>query len=219
MAPRKTKVSSLATRDPERTKRRILAAALHEFAARGFAGARVDAIARRASSNKRMLYHYFGDKEGLFRAMLHQKLEERMGYVEAIGPDGDLFSALPDFFRHNCDDPDLVRLLAWESLQAKNDTVTNEAERRRASLQLEALIRKSQAAGRVRRDVSAHCLQVARLALTLFPLAMPQLSRLAIGRSPRDPEFQREYALFLQTFTAAFRPQGEAQKRPRKINP
>jgi TetR/AcrR family transcriptional regulator len=217
--PRRTAKDSVrVARDPERTKRRILAAALHEFAARGFAGARVDAIAGRAGANKRMLYHYFGDKEGLFRAVLHQKLEERMGYVEAIGPDKDLFSSLHDFFSHNCNDPDLVRLLAWESLQTKTDSVVNEAERRQAALQLESLIRASQAAGRLRRDVSARCLQVARLALTLFPLAMPQLTRMAVGCSPRDPEFQSEYALFLKKIAAAFRPENGAEKRPRKTD-
>ena len=66
----KGKKAASATRDPDRTRSRILAAALAEFSSKGFAGARVDAIARRAKGNKRMLYHYFGDKEGLFRAVL-----------------------------------------------------------------------------------------------------------------------------------------------------
>src|SRR2546427_2012489 len=56
-----------SARDPERTREQILSAALQEFSAKGFAGARVDVIARRAAINKRMLYHYFGDKAGLFR--------------------------------------------------------------------------------------------------------------------------------------------------------
>ena len=64
------KSSGVATRDPDRTRRRILAAALAEFADKGFAGARVDAIARRARGNKRMLYHYFGNKEALFQKAL-----------------------------------------------------------------------------------------------------------------------------------------------------
>ena len=66
-----------AARDPARTQERILAAALNEFATHGFAGARVDAIARRARINKRMLYHYFGDKAGLFREVLRRKIAQR----------------------------------------------------------------------------------------------------------------------------------------------
>src|SRR5688500_1512327 len=58
------------TRDPERTRAAILAAATQEFTANGLTGARVDAIASRARVNKRMIYHYFGDKEGLYLAVL-----------------------------------------------------------------------------------------------------------------------------------------------------
>jgi AcrR family transcriptional regulator len=59
-----------ASRDPERTQASILAAATAEFTAKGLNGARVDEIARRAGVNKRMIYHYFGDKEGLYLAAL-----------------------------------------------------------------------------------------------------------------------------------------------------
>jgi len=58
------------TRDPERTRGAILAAATQEFTGSGLTGARVDAIARRARVNKRMIYHYFGDKDGLYLAVL-----------------------------------------------------------------------------------------------------------------------------------------------------
>jgi AcrR family transcriptional regulator len=57
-------------RDAERTSAAILAAATQEFAEKGLGGARVDAIARRAGANKRMLYHYFGAKEDLYLAVL-----------------------------------------------------------------------------------------------------------------------------------------------------
>src|SRR5438552_5088748 len=59
-----------ARRDPEATRERILRAAIGEFAAKGLGGARVDEIAERAGANKRMLYHYFGNKEDLFLAAL-----------------------------------------------------------------------------------------------------------------------------------------------------
>lgn len=57
-------------RDPDATRAKILAAAWHEFANQGFAGARVDAIATRSRANKRMIYHYYGNKERLFIAVL-----------------------------------------------------------------------------------------------------------------------------------------------------
>ena len=57
-------------RDPEETQRRIMAAAKVEFAKYGLGGARVDVIAARAKANKRMMYHYFGNKEKLFQLVL-----------------------------------------------------------------------------------------------------------------------------------------------------
>jgi AcrR family transcriptional regulator len=57
-------------RDPERTSASILAAAVAEFTEKGYAGARIDAIAERSGANKRMIYHYFGDKDGLYMAVL-----------------------------------------------------------------------------------------------------------------------------------------------------
>lgn len=64
--------TQLRKRDADATKSRILAAAKTEFARLGLGGARVDDIAERAETNKRMIYHYFGSKEGLFRAVLEE---------------------------------------------------------------------------------------------------------------------------------------------------
>src|SRR6202008_4992900 len=89
-------------RDPQRTRDRILAAAIAEFSAEGFAGARVARIARRARINKRMLYHYFGNKEDLFREILDRKLRERSGWV-AEAP-AALDESLAAWFRMACDD-------------------------------------------------------------------------------------------------------------------
>ena len=62
-------------RDPDRTRASILAAAVHEFSQRGYEGARVDAITKRAKVNKRMLYHYFGGKDGLYLAVLEGRYQ------------------------------------------------------------------------------------------------------------------------------------------------
>ena len=115
-------------RDPDRTRSRILEAALKEFSKSGFAGARVDSIVRRAKVNKRMLYHYFTDKEGLFRAVLRHKINERRVRVESQAASNDEISIVSLWFQQNCQDADWVRLLAWESLQTTNDTVLDEAE-------------------------------------------------------------------------------------------
>lgn len=63
-------ISKPRVRDAEATKARILEAAKKEFAKSGLGGARVDLIADKAKANKRMIYHYFGSKEGLFQTVL-----------------------------------------------------------------------------------------------------------------------------------------------------
>ena len=63
---------ALRPQDPEGTRRDILRVATEEFAGSGFNGARVDRIAAGTDTSKRMLYYYFGDKEGLFVAVLEQ---------------------------------------------------------------------------------------------------------------------------------------------------
>jgi AcrR family transcriptional regulator len=59
-------------RDPERTRAVILNAAVAEFTSKGLSGARIDRIAKRANVNKRMIYYYFGNKEGLYIAVLEE---------------------------------------------------------------------------------------------------------------------------------------------------
>jgi AcrR family transcriptional regulator len=72
------------TRDSARTKAAILEAATHEFARHGLGGARVDRIAARAKTNKRMLYYYFGGKEDLFLAVLERAYEHIRGEEQQL---------------------------------------------------------------------------------------------------------------------------------------
>ena len=201
----KTAKSESATRrNPERTRERILAAALHEFATNGFAGARVDVIARRAAINKRMLYHYFGHKEKLFRAVLRQKITERRGWAENLS--SDLAERLPFWFKAACADADWIRLLEWEALQGDGGEVIDETERRAQSFDWLKRLRQRQARGELSAEFDARHLALAMQSLTMYPVAFPQLTRLVMGQSVDDPKFQRAHASFLEKFAGAFRP-------------
>jgi AcrR family transcriptional regulator len=111
----------LRPRDPERTKAAILAAAGQEFAAKGIGGARVDAIARGSGTNKRMLYHYFGDKEGLYIAVL----EEAYAQIREAEKSLDLANRSPEeglkelalfTWRYFLSHPEFLSLLGTENL-------------------------------------------------------------------------------------------------------
>src|SRR5260370_1235895 len=88
-------------RDLNRTREQIMAAAQKEFAEHGFAGARTDAIARRARVNERMIFYCFESKEGLYRAVLKQKLSEKAALIE---PDEDFTTGLIKGFATICND-------------------------------------------------------------------------------------------------------------------
>lgn len=110
------------TRDAERTKAEILQAARDEFCEQGFNGARVDAIAARARANKRLLYHYYGNKEALYAAVLLDSYEEiRRGERELSLSQFDPAEAMDRLvrftFRHFLANPWFPRLLAVENLQ------------------------------------------------------------------------------------------------------
>lgn len=196
------------SRDPRRTRERILSAALKEFAANGFAGARVDAIARRASINKRMLYHYFGNKKHLFREVLRLKMAERQVWVEALS--GDPAESLTFWFEATCKDADWVRLLEWEALQERNRKLIDEKNRREATAQGLGRIRQRQARGQISVELDPRHIMLAMLSLTMFPVAFPQLTRLIIGQPVSAPRFQKEHAAFLKQFAAVLQaPQAE----------
>ena len=107
--------------DTEATRRKLLDAGSRQFAQHGFAGTRMEAIGRDAGVNKERVYQYFGDKRGFYAAVLADRLDtlfddadiEGVG-VEAIGRyTGVLFDGY-------LADPELPRLLAWESLELQD---------------------------------------------------------------------------------------------------
>ena len=194
----------VVVRDPKRTRERILAAALKEFSAKGLAGARVDRIARRARINKRMLYHYFGDKEDLFREVLARKLRERVAWM-AAAPD-DPADGLTFWLAIAAGDRDWVRLLQWEALSAADSPVIMETERRRAVERAIDKLKQQQTSGLVAPDLDPRQVLLSMTALTTFPVAFPQITRLLTGRAPGEAAFQRHWTVFLRGFARFLKP-------------
>jgi AcrR family transcriptional regulator len=193
-----------SSRDPVRTRERILRAARREFVAKGFAGARVDVIARAAAVNKRMLYHYFDNKEGLYRATLYEGMATNLDLVAAAPADPD--ELLPFLFARAAKRVDGIRLLQWEALGAGARKPIAEDERRKAWVEGTERIRDAQRAGRLHPDLDAEYLVLALMALTIFPQAFPQLVRMVTGSRLSDAEFQQRQARFLRRLGHYLRP-------------
>jgi TetR/AcrR family transcriptional regulator len=108
-------------RDPDRTREAILAAAQDEFAAKGLSGGRVDAIARRAGANKRMIYHYFGSKQGLYLAAVERVYEglrgtERTLDLAHLKPEQAIQRLIEFNFDYTRTHPEMVSLINNENL-------------------------------------------------------------------------------------------------------
>lgn len=108
-------------RDPEVTRARILEAATKEFAKLGLAGARVEAIAARAKSNKRMIYHYFGSKEELFVAVLEEayadiRSAELKLDLDHFTPEEALVALVTHTWNYYLKNPEFMTLVNSENL-------------------------------------------------------------------------------------------------------
>lgn len=108
-------------RDAEATRARILDAAKREFAKNGLGGARVDEIAERARANKRMIYHYFESKEGLFQTVLENAYVDIRTAEQKLNLDHlDPRAALEKLVRFTWDyylkNPEFITLVNSENL-------------------------------------------------------------------------------------------------------
>jgi len=109
------------SRDPGRTRRKLLESATRLFSAKGFDGVSVDDIVAAAGVNKRMVYHYFGNKEGLYLAVLGEVFR-RLSDLEletldsATDPVEAIVGILEAYFAFLEKNPEFVALLSWENL-------------------------------------------------------------------------------------------------------
>ena len=149
---------------------RIIAAAQEEYAKRGFAGARVEQIARRAGVNKQLLFYYYHSKRGLFQAVLTQAASELEGALAALAlpagrPLDRLRLALDAQFAFLARHPELVTLLA----QAGRLDLAPFAP---AIKRLVVLLAEGQGLGQVRDDLDPHLTAAQALVLMVGYLGM-----------------------------------------------
>lgn len=106
----------------QRTREAILAAAIEEFSAEGYAGARIDAIATSSRANKQRIYAYFGSKDGLFRAIQADAIAKLIACEEAVLARAEaeperLTAHLQDgYIAFHREHPEFRRILAWANL-------------------------------------------------------------------------------------------------------
>jgi AcrR family transcriptional regulator len=177
-------------RDAGRTQASILAAATHEFARCGLGGARVDRIAARAKSNKRMLYYYFGNKDGLFLAVLERVYADIRAAEQSLslldGSPADGVRRLVEFtWRYFLAHPEFLTLLNSENLHHASHLKRSRYIRAMNSPLIETLaelLRRGQRTGVFRSGVDPLQLYISIAALAYFFLSNGHTLSAVFGR-------------------------------------
>ncbi|MCY1648604.1 TetR/AcrR family transcriptional regulator [Caulobacter sp. SL161] len=187
-------------RNAERTRKAILAAALREFAQAGFAGARIEKIVKAAKCNIRMLYHYFGDKKGLYMAVLEsaymdlraREAELKIDFEKPLDGFLELQRFTFDYFEKN---PRFEGLLRNENLQhgkfaAQSRVVSETAFPLRRTI--EGLIESGQRQGIFGPDLDPVQIYVTIAAMSRFHLANGYSLSATLNTDMSAPEWRRE---------------------------
>ena len=110
----------LPRRNADRTRRKLLDAAIRLFSTRGYHGVAVDQIVDAAKVNKRMVYHYFGNKDGIYQAAF-KEVYTRIDSIEfhaverGRSPREKLTRLLESYFEFLVDNPEFTQLFQWEN--------------------------------------------------------------------------------------------------------
>jgi AcrR family transcriptional regulator len=181
--------------DPEQTKRNIIEIATAEFAAMGLSGARVDAIAERTSTTKRMLYYYFGSKEGLYQAVIEEAYEkiralEQALRLESLEPREGLTRLVEFTFDFHDTQRDFVQLIAGENISGGKHAEHLKAFKARNSSVMKMirnLIGRGVAAKVFRDDVDPVDLHLMISSLCFYRVSNRHTFSTAFGRDPAGP--------------------------------
>ena len=192
--PRRAPAGPERQRDADRSRRALLDAALEEFSLRGFAGARVADIARRAGVNKQLINYYFGSKEGLYLALQRAWLEREERFAPPEVPLPDL---VVRYLLDALDDPRSLRLLLWRGLA--DDSAPYGGPGRQPDLDR---VGRRQAAREVAADLDPAAVLLAGMGMVAAPIAMPQVARELFGVDPSSAEFRERYAEQLRRIAA-----------------
>ncbi|MBJ3776952.1 TetR family transcriptional regulator [Acuticoccus sp. 2012] len=183
-----------ATRDAGRSRAAILDAATVEFTAHGFGGASVNEVAARAGINKRMLYHYYGNKEGLFLAVLENayariRSAERELELDHLDPSEGVRRLVLFTWDYYVENPEFLSLLNNENMHKAVHLKTSDKIREMHSPLIDtlaALLARGAEAGTFRRDVDAVQLYISIAALGFFYLSNQHTLSTIFGRDLGD---------------------------------
>lgn len=191
------------SRDRERTQAEILDVATREFAEHGYSGARVDDIAERTRTTKRMLYYYFGSKEGLFVAVLERAyaaIRDAEGAVDVdhLDPVAAIRRLAELTFDHHEAHPDFIRLVSIENIHRGEHMGDSLAAINAPAVErIDRILQRGREAGEFREDVDAVDLHMLISSYCVFRVANRHTWQALFQRDLLDPALRERYRSML----------------------
>lgn len=188
-------------RNPEQTRRDTLDAATIEFAENGLSGARMDAIAARMRTTVRMIYYYFGSKEGLYRAVLEQsyanmrRAEQELD-VEHLPPAMAIQRMVEFIFDYQEAHPEFTRLVSIENIHRAQHLGQSEMiQELNATViaTLAAILQRGQREGLFRSDATAINLHMLMTAFCFFRVSNRYTLGTLFLQDPLSPDLRAEH--------------------------
>jgi AcrR family transcriptional regulator len=192
-------------RDAERTRADILDVATEEFADNGYSGARVDEIAARTRTTKRMIYYYFGGKEQLYLAVLERayaeiRAAERTVDVDHLEPEAAIRRLAEVTFDHHEAHPAFIKLVGVENAQRAQHMshVARLVDLNSSAVDLlGSALHKGQRDGTFRTDVDARDVHMMISAFCFFRVANRHTFGALFDRDLLDPASRERYRTML----------------------
>ncbi|TFY99882.1 TetR/AcrR family transcriptional regulator [Ramlibacter rhizophilus] len=182
--------------DPERTKADIIEVAMREFSEKGLAGARIDLIAESMRTSKRMIYYYFGSKEGLYIAVLEEAYRrmraiEAQLHLEDLPPVEALRKLVGFTVDYQLAHPEFIRLVMTENIHRGEYLAQSPSIQQLnvpAIVGLREVLERGQREGVFRQGIDAIDLHMSISALSVFNVANRHTFALIFKRDMDSPE-------------------------------
>lgn len=199
-------------RNAAETRKRILEAALDQFSEHTYVGARIDVIAKKAGFNTRMLYHYFGDKAGLYVAVLESVLgnlrrEELNLRTETVPPVEGILQMFDFIYRHFGENPQLVNLMSGENLMRAEFIKNSVATPNLASPvlnQVTALLKRGEKDKTIRKGIPPLHLYVLMVGMSYFHRSNGFSLSAIFRQDVTDESWQRRHHRFARSVLETF---------------
>ena len=195
-------------RNAERTRKKIIDSAKEEFFEKGYNGARIDSIAKRAGVRKQLIYHYFKGKDDLMNQTINN-------FIIAVPTENLTLPTNPvdiaEFrLKVNIDYlKDFLKYTAWEAIEELPKNSNGEETRQKVLHSYNADMVKKQELGLVPKELDPALITLMMSSLTIYPLLYNNVTQMITGHTLEEPEFQEKWAQFLHQISERIFNQGD----------